>query len=91
MHNNKGDHNKDDCNEEDHNEACNQLLEHQLKKERNYVYQRLDRILLNKSWWENESLYSCAVVYSPMWSNIMHIAALRNNKDDYNEDDQNKT
>ena len=27
----------------------------------------------------------------PIWSNIMHIAALRNNKDDYNEDDQNET
>ena len=26
-----------------------------------------------------------------MWANIMHIATMHNNKDDYNEDDHNKT
>ena len=34
-----------------------------------------------------ESLCSC----HPMWRNIMHIAAMRNNKDDYDKCDFNKT
>ena len=51
---------------------------------------------LNNSWSENEGLYSCAAVYRPMWSNIMHVAAMRkkeddHNKNDYNKDDHNKT
>ena len=41
---------------------------------------------LNNSWWRNKSLCSC----SPMWSNIMHIAAMHDNKDDLNKDDYNK-
>ena len=41
---------------------------------------------LNNSWWGNKSLCSC----SPMWSNIMHIAAMHDNKDDLNKDDHNK-
>ena len=28
---------------------------------------------------------------TPMWSNIMHIAAMGNNKEDYNEEDHNET
>ena len=36
----------------------------------------------NNSWWGNESLCSC----SRMWTNIMHVAAMYNNKDDQNKD-----